>query len=99
MNRVKNIWKFIVKAFSVVKEHTLKGYKWMGTDGLLNLETSALITIMLMLLLPPFGAGFITLVIMCAKCISDSLKGRENEEHDLICSIIGLVLGIIIGIA
>lgn len=99
MNRVKNIWKIIVKAFSVVKEHTLKGYKWMGIDGLLNLETSALITIMLMLLLPPIWAGFITLVIMCAKCISDSLKGRENEEHDLICSIIGLVLGIIIGIA
>lgn len=99
MDRLKNIWKTILKAFSVVKEHTLKGYKWIGADGLLNLETSALITIVLMLLLPPFGAGFITFVIMCVKCIGDSLDGRENEEHDLICSIIGLVLGIIIGIA
>ena len=52
-----------------------------------------------MLLLPPFGVGFITFVIMCVKSIGDNLEGRENEEHDLICSIIGIVLGMIIGIA
>lgn len=99
MDKFKKIWKYALNIFSVIKEHTIIGYKWIGPDGLLNLETAALLMVVLTLIFPTIASAFITFIIMCAKCIGDSLEGRENEEHDLICSIIGLVFGIIICIA
>lgn len=99
MDKFKEIWKYALNIFSVIKEHTLIGYKWIGSDGLLNLETAALLMVVLTLIFPVIASAFITIIIMCTKCIGDSLEGRENEEHDLICSIIGLVFGIIICIA
>lgn len=72
------------------------GKKWMGADGIINLESAALITIFLKLFFPLNWAMIFTGVIGVAKSTLDKSNGHENETHDLICLFIGIVLGAIL---
>ena len=76
-----------------------KGRKWIGYDGLLNMETFALVAIFFMIFVPTIVSAGITFVLACLKCYCDNKRGHVNEKHDLICAGIGIIFGCIIGIA
>ena len=87
-----------VKDFFIkVKDKVVTGYKWIGTDGLLNMETSALLVMLFMLFFPVFWASLLTFIVVIGKCALDKSRGRENEKHDFICAIVGILVGIILG--
>lgn len=92
LNSVKNF-------FYSLKDKVCEGYRWLGNDGIINLESSALIVIILMLFFPIIWASILTLIIIISKCTFDKSRGREGEKHDLICAIIGVLFGIILGSA
>jgi hypothetical protein len=73
-----------------------RGYMWLGTDGIINMETSALLMIIFMLFFPLTWASILTFLIVIGKCVLDKSRGRENELHDFICAIIGIIIGIIL---
>ena len=87
----------VKKFFTNVKNQILDGYKWLGTDGVINMESSALLVIVLTLFLPVFWASILTFLIVIGKCTFDKSRGRENEKHDFICCILGILLGVILG--
>lgn len=95
----KGIKGFFNKIIDYFKESFERGYKWIGMDGLVNMETSALLVLFFLLLFPAIWASVITLVIVVGKCVLDEKRGSEKETHDFICSVIGIVIGLIIGIA
>lgn len=74
-----------------------KGKKWIGVDGLMCIETSALLTILLMIFFNPYWSMAFSAIVGIAKSTLDKSHGHENETHDLICCIFGIVLGAIIG--
>ena len=82
-----------------INELDKSGRKWIGFDGLLNMETFALATIFFMIFLPVVFSVGITIVIALAKCLCDNKKGHLNEKHDLICAAIGIIFGCILGLA
>ena len=82
-----------------LKDKVYEGYKWLGNDGIINLESSALIVIILMLFFPIFWSAIFTFIIMVSKCALDKSKGREDEKHDLVCAVIGILFGVILGSA
>lgn len=85
------------KLWNNLKKRANDGKKWIGVDGLLNMETAALIEIFLMIFFPTMWAMFFAATIMVGKCAFDKTKGHENELHDLICAIIGVMIGAILG--
>ena len=91
MNFFQKIWSFIL-------DLDKKGKNWIGTDGLLNIETSALITLVLMFFFPAFWSMLFGFIIILVKCLLDKSKGHEDEEHDLICATVGVIIGAIIGL-
>jgi hypothetical protein len=91
MSKFKN---FLVS----LKDHTIKGYKWLGVDGIINLETSALLVIIFNLIFSQPLPIFFTTIIMLIKSIIDKKNGHIDETHDFICACIGIVLGFIIGL-
>jgi len=91
------IFDWLHKSIEQIKGAYLSGIKWIGLDGLLNMETSALITIFLMIFFPVIWATVITFVMVMLKCILDKTRGRENEKHDLICALVGVLVGAILG--
>lgn len=91
MNFFQKIWKFIV-------DLDKKGKKWIGIDGFLNMETSALITLVLMIFFPICWSMLFGFIIVLVKCLLDKSKGHEDEEHDLICAAIGVIIGATIGL-
>lgn len=95
---MNNILCKLINFFEFIKTRTQQGYKWIGVDGLLNMETSALLTILFALFIPKFYACLVTLFIMTLKSFFDKSKGRINEKHDLICSCIGIIVGFILGL-
>lgn len=95
---MNNIKEKLINFIEVIKLSTKQGYKWIGVDGLLNMETSALLTVLFTLFLPKFTACMVSLFIMLAKSIYDKSKGRQNEKHDVICSCVGIVVGFILGL-
>lgn len=82
-----------------IKNNLINGYKWLGNDGVINLETSALLTIILALFFSPFWAALITFFIVIGKCTLDKSRGHENELHDFICAIMGIAVGLSLGVA
>lgn len=80
-----------------LKEQNQRGIQWVGTDGLINMETSALLTIFLMIFLPVVWAMIISFMAVMTKCIVDKRRGHENEKHDFICASIGVIIGAILG--
>lgn len=95
---MNNILDKLINFFEIIKTRTQQGYKWIGVDGLLNMETSALLTILFTLFIPKFYACLVSLFIMTLKSFFDKSKGRINEKHDLICSCIGIIVGFILGL-
>ena len=89
-----------VKTFFVnVKNKLTKGYKWLCIDGIINMETSALLVMLFMVFFPVFWSSILTFLIVIGKCMFDKSRGRENEKHDFICCIVGILLGVILGTA
>ena len=97
MSKFKNFLNSIKSFFSGVKDKLIKGYNWLGTDGIINMETSALLMIAFMMFLPIFWSAILTFIIVIGKCALDKSRGKENEKHDLICSVVGILFGVIIG--
>ena len=97
MSKFKNFLNSIKSFFNGVKDKLIKGYNWLGADGIINMETSALLMIAFMTLLPIFWSAILTFIIVVGKCALDKSRGRENEKHDLICSVVGILFGVIIG--
>lgn len=84
---------------SYLKEGYIRGKKWIGYDGLLNMETSALLNVIINIFLNAFWSLGITCFIVGAKCLIDKKNGHSNEKHDLICASIGIIIGFLIIIA
>ena len=97
MSKFKNFLNSIKSFFNGVKDKLIKGYNWLGADGIINMETSALSMIAFMTLLPIFWSAILTFIIVVGKCALDKSRGRENEKHDLICSVVGILFGVILG--
>lgn len=87
---VKNI-------YNNVKVKMNNGYKWLGTDGIINMETSALLVMLFMVFFPIFWSAAFTFLIVIGKCALDKSRGAENEKHDLICAVVGILIGVILG--
>lgn len=94
---MENIINWLKSFLDKVKYAYRLGVKWIGTDGLLNMETSALITIFLMIFFPVLWATILTFVGVMLKCILDKSRGHENEKHDFVCALIGVLVGAILG--
>ena len=97
MSKFKNFLNSIKSFFNGVKDKLIKGYNWLGADGIINMETSALLMIAFMTLLPIFWSAILKFIIVVGKCALDKSRGRENEKHDLICSVVGILFGVILG--
>ena len=88
--RVKNL-------YNKIKVKMNNGYKWLGTDGIINMETSALLAMLFMIFFPIFWSAAFTFLIVIGKCALDKSRGVENEKHDLICAVVGILIGVILG--
>jgi hypothetical protein len=97
MGKFTNFLNGVKTFFSNVKNKLVKGYKWLGIDGIVNMETSALLVMLFMVFFPVFWAAILTFLIVIGKCTFDKSRGRENEKHDFICCIVGILLGVILG--
>ena len=72
-----------------------KIWKWIRTDGLLHIETCALIAVACGALLPWWAAGLISAAAGVGKELWDTKHG-VFDTHDLICDGIGILIGIAI---
>jgi len=90
MNKLKKLWENLKAANS-------RGIKWIGLDGLLNMETAALLTIFLMIFFPVMWSMFFSIIVVIGKCVFDKSNGHMDEKHDLICAIVGVLIGAILG--
>ena len=97
MSKFTNFLNGVKSFFSGVKDKLIKGYNWLGTDGIINMETSALLMLVFMVFFPIFWSAILTFIIVIGKCALDKSRGKENEKHDLICSVVGILFGVIIG--
>lgn len=71
---------------------------WIRTDGLLHLETSALIVVLLAAFLVWWKAAIIAWVIGFAKELYDHLKGGIVSWHDIVCDAVGVAIGTLISL-
>ena len=60
------------------------------------METSALLMIIFTLFFPILWSSFLTFLIVLSKCAYDKTKKHEDEKHDLICAVVGIIIGIIL---
>lgn len=97
MSNFTNFFSRVETIFAKAKEKLIRGYKWLGVDGIVNMESSALLVILFMVFFPVFWASIFTFLIVIGKCTFDKSRGRENEKHDFICCIIGILMGVILG--
>lgn len=97
MSKFTNFLDGVKTFFGNVKNKLVKGYEWIGIDGIVNMETSALLVMLFMVFFPVFWSSILAFLIVIGKCTFDKSRGRENEKHDFICCIIGILLGVILG--
>lgn len=90
---------FINRQLNSLKENWKRGIDWVNIYGLANMSVSAILTIFLMLFCPAIWAMTFSMLIVMIKCLLDTKKGSGHEFHDLICSIIGVIAGLILGVA
>ena len=73
-----------------------KLFAWMGSDGMMHVILSTLICAVLNLVLPWEISALITLVIGVGKELYDRTSGKGCAEiKDLVCDIVGIIIGII----
>ena len=97
MSKFNNFLDGVKTFFGNIKNKLVKGYEWLGIDGIVNMETSALLVMLFMVFFPVFWSSILTFLIVIGKCTFDKSRGRENEKHDFICCIVGILLGVILG--
>jgi hypothetical protein len=97
MSKFTNFLSGVKTFLFKVKDKLIRGYNWLGIDGVVNMETSALLVMLFMIFFPVFWAAILTFLIVIGKCTLDKSRGRENEKHDFICCIVGILLGVILG--
>lgn len=98
------IWNGIKKAALAVADFfknkfipfMKKAVSWIGKDGLLCLETSAILILFFLGFLPMLWAFLATLLSGVIKSIIDKRDGSSCEKHDLLCNVIGCILGILL---
>lgn len=67
-------------------------WNWIRRDGLLHIESCALVAVIFGLFLPWWAAGIIALAAGIGKELWDTKHGVANW-HDVICDIIGVLVG------
>ena len=72
-----------------------KIWEWIKRDGLLHIESCAIIAIIVGLLFPWWATGIVALLVGIGKEIWDIKHGVANW-HDIICDFIGCIVGIIV---
>lgn len=96
---IKNLFHNLSeKIKQTIIELDKKGRKWIGVDGLINMETSALLTIFLMIFFKPILSVIVSFIFVFAKCFFDKTRGSKKEKHDLLCAAIGVIVGCLIAI-
>ena len=88
---MSKLYTHYTNALEKVKDSYSRGKKWIGYDGLLNMETFALILMILMAFLQIKCAIIITTLLVFFKTYVDVKNGHKNEKHDLICASIGII--------
>ena len=82
-----------------MKKLLLKIKNWIRIDGLLHILFSTLILLFFDSFLPIWVANIITILIGIGKEIYDKVSKKGYAEwHDVICDIIGVGIGNIIGL-
>ena len=88
---------WLKNACSKLKAANKRGLEWLGVDGILNMETSALLTIFFMIFFPVCWSMMFSAIVVLGKCLLDKSRGHKNEMHDFICALIGVLVGAILG--
>ena len=70
-------------------------WTWIRRDGLLHIETCALIAVVFGLFLPWWASSSIALLAGIGKEVWDTKHGVATW-HDVLCDLIGVFIGIII---
>ena len=70
-------------------------WSWIQRDGLLHIESCAMIVVTAGLVLPWWCAGLVALLAGIGKEIWDTRHGVATW-HDVICDVVGVVIGLII---
>ena len=96
MSKFKEKLKNVKK---ILKDSYFRGLKWIGYDGLLNIESFALLIIVLIIFLEYHLAIIFASFVAGLKSFIDYKNGHKNEKHDLICAGLGIIIGFIIVIA
>lgn len=72
---------------------------WVATDGLLHIETSALLLIIFQLFMPIYISALLTISIGLIKETIDywvkKCNNKEQVTHDIICDLVGILIGVI----
>lgn len=75
-----------------------KIWQWIRIDGLLHIETSALMVVAMSIVMPIWLAAVITMAVGILKEGYDKSHGGTPEMHDIWCDTIGMCLGVILAI-
>lgn len=81
-----------------MKELLKKIWGWVRTDGLLHIETSALIMCLLTPWMAVWLAAIITLGIGVGKEVYDRYTQGSSTMHDIICDVIGIAAGALMAV-
>lgn len=69
-------------------------FAWMGSDGMMHVILSALISSVLTLIMPWWLAGVLTIGIGIGKEVYDKVSKKGWAEwKDIMCDIIGIIIG------
>lgn len=90
---------FVENQLVSLKNNWKRGVEWTNIYGLANMTSSALLTIFLMLFVPAIWAMVLSIALVMTKCFFDKQRGSGHECHDFICSVIGVIGGLILGVA
>ena len=73
-----------------------KIWNWLRVDGLLHIETSALVVLATDAVAPWWVGNIVSATAGVAKEVYDRFNGGSAEWHDIICDVIGIVIADII---
>lgn len=73
-----------------------KMLKWIGHDGLLHILVSALIMVALGWVRPIWIALLLVVLVGLSKELYDATGKGTASWHDIICDVVGIVIGMLI---